>query len=65
MMPRFLALLAPLFGLLVLSGCHDDHDHDRDRHHSHWDRDYHRDNVIVVPARGSNWDRDRDWRRHD
>jgi hypothetical protein len=64
---RLLALLAPLFGLLVLSGCHDDEDHDRHRH-SRFDRDYERRDVIVVPARGPDWNSryDRDyWHRHD
>jgi len=62
MLPRLILIIAGLFGFSALAGCDHDHDHDRDHwdRHSRWDRDRH-DNVIVVPARGHDWDRGHDW----
>jgi len=54
-----ITLLAALFGFVALAGCDHDHDHDWDNHHARWERERHED-VIVVPARGHDWDHDRD-----
>jgi len=63
MLPRLVLTIAGLIGFSALVGCDHDHDHDHwDHHSSRWDHNRH-DDVIVVPARGHDWnhDRDHDW----
>jgi hypothetical protein len=54
---RTFALLIAIAGAGFAAGCHEDHDdHDRD-HHARWENNR-REEVIVVPARGTTIERD-------